>query len=211
MVQRSRPARRRKDRHQSFAYGLRIFSADRWGADHDQRGSVGISGNTWYPIGKYKAPRDRAGRKHRSKARSWRTEHDLKPRGSKTRKLQNPYVTLKRRTHAESWSSGEEASLIRNGHTARPHQRDRNLRLAVTCWSASGVRRRHRGRRAIATETRAAASMIWTPRKTLLEQSCPRCGVQAARSRELAAASGPCRELAAASRPSTCDRFAIVP
>ena len=34
---------------------------------------------------------------------------------------------------------------------------------------------------------------------------------RAAGSRQLAAASGPCRELAAASRPLTGDRFVIVP
>ena len=112
--QRTSRAWRRRQRRSSFDYGLRIFVDTAWDADYDQGGRVGITGNTWYPIGSYKAPRDRAGQETRSKARSVSVDEDCRPRMSKVKKLPNPIVRLKRKRAAKSRSSVEGTPLTRD-------------------------------------------------------------------------------------------------
>ena len=105
---------RRRERRSSFDYGLRIFVDNAWDAEYDQGGRVGITGNTWYPIGSYKAPRDRAGQETRSKARSVSMDEDCRPRMSKVKKLPNPIVRLERKRAPKSRSSVDGTGVARD-------------------------------------------------------------------------------------------------
>ena len=105
---------RRRERRASFDYGLRIFVHTAWDAEYDQGGRVGITGKTWYPIGSYKAPRDRTGQETRSKARSLSVDEDSRPRISKAVKLPNPVVRLKRNRAPKSRTSVDDTSAARD-------------------------------------------------------------------------------------------------
>ena len=105
--ERTSRALKRRQRRASYMYGLRIFHDTKWDAVYDQGGRVGITGYPWYPIGTYKAPRDRAGQESRWKARSVSMEEDCRPRVTKVKKLRNPFVRLRRRKAAVTRSSPE--------------------------------------------------------------------------------------------------------